>query len=895
MLHLALVPALFILFYLVPGALLLSNSPLKGRRLENISDAVLLSLIFAPLTFTLLSRAFPNNDTLLLAGFIAFWALFAAGVRLFPQTLRPLLPDFGALPNADRIAWLVAILLAAVVVTLRLGILQGYASQIWDDNFHLSKLTSIAATGLPSLHARQPLYPFIYYDLDYIAPALWVRYTSGAVGIPLAWVVHTCVQTFVVSLFLTRLMYIFAGSRMTRLFGLLALHTAAGLDLLFLPRLLDLYRDQGWSYLRLDHWSSRLDLFDGYMEISMPITLHVWVPQHQLGLAILGLIFLLVTVGRQSGFMQMAGMAFLLAALFRTSVFVFLGALPGLALWYICSLWNARERLRQFLHLAFAALVAIVLIFPFSDALFARRSFLEFGLRSFAFLDIPGVPWMNYPATAFIYLFLETGIPFIILLWLLLRPSMRVGPTRFWFLTASALLIPLVVQIRHTNDIAMRGVMPAQLALALIACYALTQLEAGRRGIAAAIVIAQSVVSLSTVGTELYFRFTDVRQPIPSTSQWIAANAPLDSLVFYEQNATTVHEANYGFRLSYIVGRRVYPDLQYTPYSSAAWSCLPEADLYSELSLCAIEALIPGAQPVYVKYASVNPDLDRSSFALVHQTEDSSVFSLACPTHEPPQFSEPPVWTLGPYPQYQALLQTVPGNHLVAATSQGLAGWLKDKGFEQEILEISFDSDSETIDRRAQLEQQWRAVDKLSRPVWFLLDYTLDDLWNEESLSHILANYYVAQPTASAAQWLQCKQRVALALPTSSDKLSAMHGDISFGDKLVVHEWRVGSRSYQPGDVIPMELAWNMLVDGEFKFFVHLLDPDWNLFAQIDLGAISDGNADSQLTRMGLYLPPDLPAGEYQVRLGVYRASDGQRLALPTGEDSVHVPFTIGQ
>ena len=63
--------------------------------------------------------------------------------------------------------------------------------------FHLTKLTSIAATGLPSLYARQPLYPFIYYDLDYIAPALWVRYTGGGVGIALAWVVHIGIQTFV--------------------------------------------------------------------------------------------------------------------------------------------------------------------------------------------------------------------------------------------------------------------------------------------------------------------------------------------------------------------------------------------------------------------------------------------------------------------------------------------------------------------------------------------------------------------------------------------------------------------------------------------------------------------------------------------------------------------------
>ena len=133
MLVLTLVPVLFILFYVVPGAVLLSNSAVKGKRLENFALAILLSLLFAPLTFKLLSRAFPGNDSLLLAGFICFWALAAAGVRFFPQTIEAWLPDFSALPKADGMAWLFSTLLAAIVVSLRLGILQGNVSQIDDD------------------------------------------------------------------------------------------------------------------------------------------------------------------------------------------------------------------------------------------------------------------------------------------------------------------------------------------------------------------------------------------------------------------------------------------------------------------------------------------------------------------------------------------------------------------------------------------------------------------------------------------------------------------------------------------------------------------------------------------------------------------------------------------
>lgn len=130
MLDVTLAPVLFILFYLFPGAVLLSNTFFKGKRLENVALAVLLSLIFAPLTFTLFSRVFPGNDSLLLAGFISFRILFAAGVGFYPQTLKERLPDFGSIPTADGIAWLGATLLAAIVVSIRLGIIHRQLFQI---------------------------------------------------------------------------------------------------------------------------------------------------------------------------------------------------------------------------------------------------------------------------------------------------------------------------------------------------------------------------------------------------------------------------------------------------------------------------------------------------------------------------------------------------------------------------------------------------------------------------------------------------------------------------------------------------------------------------------------------------------------------------------------------
>ncbi len=146
--------------------------------------------------------------------------------------------------------------------------MRGYESLIFDDHFHLSKLTSIAATGLPSLYARQPLYAFTYYDLDYIVPAFWVRYSEGAIGIAQAWVVHIGIQTFVIALFLTRLIYAYVHTRFARLFGLLELHMGAGLDIFFLPLI------EGQTHL--DNWPLDLKWFDGFVQIPMPFNTYLW-------------------------------------------------------------------------------------------------------------------------------------------------------------------------------------------------------------------------------------------------------------------------------------------------------------------------------------------------------------------------------------------------------------------------------------------------------------------------------------------------------------------------------------------------------------------------------------------------------------------------------------------
>ena len=87
--------------------------------------------------------------------------------------------------------------------------------------------------------------------------------------------------------------------------------------------------------------------FDGYIQIIMPITLYVWMPQHLLGVAVVGLIYYFSTSNLPKGFPRAFAVGLLLVALFRTSTFVFIGLAPGLALWHLSELLTRKERLRQ--------------------------------------------------------------------------------------------------------------------------------------------------------------------------------------------------------------------------------------------------------------------------------------------------------------------------------------------------------------------------------------------------------------------------------------------------------------------------------------------------------------------------------------------------------------------
>ena len=102
-----------------------------------------------------------------------------------------------------------------------------------------------------------------------------------------------------------------------------------------------------------------------------------------------------------------------------------------------------------------------------------------------------------------------------------------------------------------------------------------------------------------------------------------------------------------------------------------------------------------------------------------------------------------------------------------------------------------------------------------------------------------------------------------------------------------------------PGAQLTLTYEWG--VEGEengriqYHFFNHLINEAGELVAQEDSPAINAlywRTQDRLVTRFHLNLPPDLPAGQYTLLVGLYSWPDLQRIPLSTGHD-VYDVFTL--
>jgi hypothetical protein len=108
----------------------------------------------------------------------------------------------------------------------------------------------------------------------------------------------------------------------------------------------------------------------------------------------------------------------------------------------------------------------------------------------------------------------------------------------------------------------------------------------------------------------------------------------------------------------------------------------------------------------------------------------------------------------------------------------------------------------------------------------------------------------------------------------------------------------------RPG-ALEITLHWRSLepLDADYTVFVHLLDGDGQVIAQDDAQPQSGayptsvwGAGEVIVDPHSLLLPPALPAGQYRLRVGLYRLETGQRLPVDGNGDSVEIgPIELGR
>ncbi|HAJ36278.1 MAG TPA: hypothetical protein DCL15_11345 [Chloroflexi bacterium] len=172
-------------------------------------------------------------------------------------------------------------------------------------------------------------------------------------------------------------------------------------------------------------------------------------------------------------------------------------------------------------------------------------------------------------------------------------------------------------------------------------------------------------------------------------------------------------------------------------------------------------------------------------------------------------------------------------------------------------------------------EAQWRAGEAICRRLYVRIPATTapGDYW-----LHVTTPDY-DQPLAHLA--VQPSTRT-FDLPEVARPLSA-----TLGGAIRLYSVDIT----RDGDVLAVQLVWQALapLTTSEKVFVHLIGPDGGLLAQSDaLPASGYGTeqwVEGEVVRDAhrLTLPPDLPPGNYRLRVGMYDPATGVRLAATGG------------
>jgi hypothetical protein len=482
-----------VIAYILPGFAAQSIVKLKGLGWGGrVILAVSLSVVVVPYVLVAVGN-FIHFRPSLAHIIILSLVLLTIGFLLRVARKNPLVefrPRNGGAWPPSRAEWILAcgfvLGFAALVSLPRLDMFvhgnQAGVAATGDEYWHIAELTSVARSGIPPRHYFFPDSSLVYYYWSWVLPAALASQFLGQVSLARALAIHGFIQ---VALFLGMAYMLMRANTRSRLgwaLGMGFFSFVGGLDYFAT------FPSSATMGLDIEWWQDGVRWLRSDIQLSSFPTLYAWVPQHVAG----GFAFLLGLVMwrhiRANWWIKAACLGWLLAFAFGTSAFVALFGLVALVIWALMY----RRAFRSWKVVGIAAAAAgFLALGGWQQALLTlshsgrialsdfRVPFVElfYGITSGkADLVDRFLTLFAFPVVGTWILLIEYGLMFAIFLsWLLWRGWRERG---IWFRFGAVFPIASLVLVFHLRDqggggnFAMRGIIPAQIIMAVIAAHA---------------------------------------------------------------------------------------------------------------------------------------------------------------------------------------------------------------------------------------------------------------------------------------------------------------------------------------------------------------------------------------------------------------------------------------
>jgi hypothetical protein len=184
--------------------------------------------------------------------------------------------------------------------------------------------------------------------------------------------------------------------------------------------------------------------------------------------------------------------------------------------------------------------------------------------------------------------------------------------------------------------------------------------------------------------------------------------------------------------------------------------------------------------------------------------------------------------------------------------------------------------------RQAAFEALWGDFVTRHSRIWLVLDYAGGQSadWNA-----YLAEGLGQEGYQTSDEWVGPEQRLLHFATTPPANVRVEEMDVVLGNEVELLRVTLDGEPLRGGQVLSLELQWQapQELGANYSVFVHLVSGEGQIHAQRDAPLPASGGAQS----LGVLLPRDLQPGTYHLRIGVYDPATGNRLTLPTGEDSI--------